>query len=37
MHSLETIDVNFKVETNIAKDDICFYSVLQEKGFSAII
>ena len=30
MHPLETIDVNFKVETNIVKDDICFYSVLQE-------
>ena len=30
MQPLETIDVNFKVETNIVKDDICFYSVLQE-------
>ena len=30
MQALESIDVNFKVETSITKDDICFYSVRQE-------
>lgn len=33
MHILEKIDINFKVQTEIDKDDICFYSVLQ-KPFS---
>ena len=29
MQPLEAIDVRFKVNTNINKTDICFYSVLQ--------
>ena len=30
MQPLESMDVNFKIETNIDKSDITFYSVLQE-------
>lgn len=30
MQPLDSIDVNFKIKTNIQKHDICFYSVLQE-------
>ena len=33
MQPLESIDIRFKVNTSIDKDDICFYSVLQ-KPFS---
>ena len=29
MQPLESIDINFKVETNIEKNDICFYTALQ--------
>ena len=29
MQPLESIDINFKVNTDIKKNDICFYSVLQ--------
>ena len=29
MQPLESIDIRFKVNTTIDKDDICFYSVLQ--------
>ena len=30
MQPLESIDVNFKVNTTINKNDICFYPVAQE-------
>ena len=33
MQPLESIDIRFKVNTSIDKEDICFYSVLQ-KPFS---
>lgn len=30
MQPLESIDIRFKVNTSIDKEDICFYSVLQK-------